>query len=225
MATMNDGVRSKGDEVRAFASRIGATPDSTYGQSCFLWNRRRLFIKISRGKWQFWGVKAASLDGLRQRNQPYVLVLLTTDRHGWFFTDDQFSARVQAGEYKVARDGQYKIAGKLSATEFQTAAEFCEKLGIGEGASRLANPQRVAVTLDLDPESVGWFQQTGGDWQGRMAVAIRLYAEIHKESEGKLVATPVKKRKPRLKELLARVTKDNVHGEVDSGEPVGREVL
>lgn len=57
-------------------------------------------------------------------------------------------------------------------------------------------------------------------------------AEVHEGteldlsmSEGKLVATPVKKRRPRLKELLARITKDNVHGEVDSGEPVGREVL
>ncbi len=124
-------------EVQAFASRIGATPNSTYGHSCFSWNGHHLFIKISRGKWQFWGVKAASLDSLHRQNQPYVLVLLTTDQHGWFFTDDQFRAAVQAGEYKVAKDGQYKIAGRVpSANEFQTAAKFCKKLG-DEYAGRL----------------------------------------------------------------------------------------
>jgi len=33
------------------------------------------------------------------------------------------------------------------------------------------------------------------------------------------------KRVPDLDELLSRVTPDNLHGEIDSGEPVGREVF
>lgn len=41
--------------------------------------------------------------------------------------------------------------------------------------------------------------------------------------EGRLVAVPVRARKPRLKELLAQVKKSNLHGEVDTGLPVGRE--
>ena len=39
---------------------------------------------------------------------------------------------------------------------------------------------------------------------------------------GAIVAKPVKK-KPLLKDLLARVTPENVHGEIDWGKPRGRE--
>jgi antitoxin MazE len=44
-------------------------------------------------------------------------------------------------------------------------------------------------------------------------------------SEGRLVATPVRRRRPSLRRLLARITPKNLHGEVHSGPPVGREVL
>ncbi|MBI2986585.1 MAG: AbrB/MazE/SpoVT family DNA-binding domain-containing protein [Deltaproteobacteria bacterium] len=43
-------------------------------------------------------------------------------------------------------------------------------------------------------------------------------------SKGKLVAIPAKRRKLSLRQLLSRVNKLNLHGEVDSGPPVGREV-
>jgi antitoxin MazE len=42
-------------------------------------------------------------------------------------------------------------------------------------------------------------------------------------SGGRLVAIPVRKKKATLKELLAKVGKNNLHGEVDSGPSVGRE--
>lgn len=44
-------------------------------------------------------------------------------------------------------------------------------------------------------------------------------------SEGRLVATPVRRRRSSLRELLSRVTSKNLHGEVDSGPPVGREAV
>ncbi len=44
-------------------------------------------------------------------------------------------------------------------------------------------------------------------------------------SEGRRVATPVKRRRPSLRRLLSRVTPDTLHGEVESGPPVGREAL
>lgn len=44
-------------------------------------------------------------------------------------------------------------------------------------------------------------------------------------SEGRLVATPLRRRRPSLRQLLAKVTAKNLHGEVDSGPPVGREAL
>ena len=43
-------------------------------------------------------------------------------------------------------------------------------------------------------------------------------------SEGTVVATPVQQRKWSLKQLLARVSKKNLHAEVDFGPSVGREI-
>jgi antitoxin MazE len=42
-------------------------------------------------------------------------------------------------------------------------------------------------------------------------------------AEGKLIITPVMKPKPSLKQLLAMVTKDNLHHEVDTGAAAGNE--
>ena len=42
-------------------------------------------------------------------------------------------------------------------------------------------------------------------------------------SEGRLVAAPLRARKPRLTDLLAGITKANLHEEVKTGLPVGRE--
>jgi antitoxin MazE len=43
-------------------------------------------------------------------------------------------------------------------------------------------------------------------------------------SEGKVIATPVEKKKQSLKQLLAKITRKNLHAEVDSGPSVGREI-
>jgi len=42
-------------------------------------------------------------------------------------------------------------------------------------------------------------------------------------ADGKLVITPVTEPKPTLKELLAKVTRENLHHEVDTGPAVGNE--
>lgn len=41
--------------------------------------------------------------------------------------------------------------------------------------------------------------------------------------DGKLVITPVAKPKLTLKQLLAKVTRDNLHREVETGPPTGNE--
>lgn len=43
-------------------------------------------------------------------------------------------------------------------------------------------------------------------------------------SKGRLIAVPVAAPRVRLSDLLRRVTKRNVHGETETGAPVGREV-
>ena len=42
-------------------------------------------------------------------------------------------------------------------------------------------------------------------------------------ANGKLIITPIAKPKPTLKQLLAKVTKGNLHHEVDTGAAVGNE--
>jgi len=42
-------------------------------------------------------------------------------------------------------------------------------------------------------------------------------------TDGKLVITPVSNPKPTLKQLLAKVTQENLHREVDTGSAVGNE--
>ena len=42
--------------------------------------------------------------------------------------------------------------------------------------------------------------------------------------DGNLVVRPVRRRTYELKDLLRQVTAQNLHGEVDTGRPVGREI-
>ena len=42
-------------------------------------------------------------------------------------------------------------------------------------------------------------------------------------SKGKVIATPVKKNKQSLQQMLAKVSRKNLHAEIESGAPVGRE--
>ena len=39
--------------------------------------------------------------------------------------------------------------------------------------------QTVKVALDLEPKILAWFQSQGQDYERRMLIALRLYAEIH----------------------------------------------
>jgi antitoxin MazE len=43
-------------------------------------------------------------------------------------------------------------------------------------------------------------------------------------ADGKLVIAPVARPKPTLKQLLAKITKDNLHHEFDTGPAVGKEI-
>jgi len=43
-------------------------------------------------------------------------------------------------------------------------------------------------------------------------------------SEGKLIATPMVEHKYSLAELVAGVTQENLHGEVDTGNAAGQEI-
>lgn len=43
--------------------------------------------------------------------------------------------------------------------------------------------------------------------------------------DGRLLVVPVKEREETLEEMIARITPENIHPEVDFGPPVGKEML
>lgn len=72
-------------------------------------------------------------------------------------------------------------------------------------------------------------------WGHSLALRIpKTYAsdiKIHKgsvvdilETEGKLIIMPIEEPMPNLEQLLAKVTKENIHHEVNTGFSVGNEI-
>ncbi len=58
------------------------------------------------------------------------------------------------------------------------------------------------------------------------AIEVGLQRETSIEislADGKLIITPVANPKPTLKQLLAKVTKENLHHEIDTGPAAGNE--
>lgn len=43
-------------------------------------------------------------------------------------------------------------------------------------------PEPVSVTIRVAPEVLAWFQAQGEDGEHRMAAALRIYAEAHREA-------------------------------------------
>lgn len=43
-------------------------------------------------------------------------------------------------------------------------------------------------------------------------------------NQGKLIISPIKDEEYTLEELLSGITANNVHGEIDMGKPVGKEI-
>ena len=63
-------------------------------------------------------------------------------------------------------------------------------------------PKKIADDLDLTKDS---------------SVEIR-------EEQGKLIVVPVKEQKYVLEDLLSKITPENLHREINTGEPSGNEV-
>ncbi len=73
-------------------------------------------------------------------------------------------------------------------------------------------------------------QQWGNCLALRIPKAIVIKAHLYKgasvdlsEEDGKILIIPVKKRKFILKGLLSEVTANNIHGEIKTGQKIGKE--
>jgi antitoxin MazE len=74
-------------------------------------------------------------------------------------------------------------------------------------------------------------QQWGNSLALRIPKAFAAEANLHKgsvvdvsEEGGKIILTPVRKRKFTLSGLLSGVTKKNIHAEISTGKRVGKEI-
>jgi len=74
-------------------------------------------------------------------------------------------------------------------------------------------------------------QQWGNSLALRLPKAFAIEAKLHKgavvdvsEEGGKIILTPVKKKKLTLKSLLSGVTRENIHSEISAGKRVGKEI-
>jgi antitoxin MazE len=56
-----------------------------------------------------------------------------------------------------------------------------------------------------------------------MGIKTASSVDIHME-KGKIILTPVKKERQTLKDLVAMITDNNLHSEIDFGHPVGNEI-
>jgi len=74
-------------------------------------------------------------------------------------------------------------------------------------------------------------QQWGNSLALRIPKAFAVEANLQKgaivdvsEEDGKIILTPIKRRKFTLESLLSEVTKENIHGEISTGKRVGKEI-
>jgi antitoxin MazE len=74
-------------------------------------------------------------------------------------------------------------------------------------------------------------QQWGNSLALRIPKAFAAEANLHKgavvdvsEEGGKIILTPVRKRKFTLSGLLSGVTRENIHTEISTGKRVGKEI-
>jgi antitoxin MazE len=74
-------------------------------------------------------------------------------------------------------------------------------------------------------------QRWGNSLALRIPRSFAVEAKLHQDTvvdlslvNGKLVVQPILTPEVTLEQLLAQITEANVHGEVDSGPPVGQEI-
>ena len=73
-------------------------------------------------------------------------------------------------------------------------------------------------------------QKWGNSLGVRIPRALAREASVDADTEvditsqgGKIVITPIRRKAYTLRQLLSRITEENLHGEVDTGAPVGQE--
>ena len=87
----------------------------------------RLVIKISRSR-PFWGVGVKQIRILEQHGK-YYLILLVSDKEGWFFSNTEVKHNIQTQRWKIGHDNNYKINMPLpDANSFSSPGQLLRKI-------------------------------------------------------------------------------------------------
>jgi len=130
-----------GNEIKEFALNIGATEpmpgEKNYAtfrkifkrSNYFILDDRIIIIKISRSVKPFWGVGKRYIDFLNHSDN-YFLILLVSNREGWFFSKLQINNNIEIGKWNLRKqDNNYKINPPLpDRNSFTSPLNFLEKV-------------------------------------------------------------------------------------------------
>ena len=129
------------NEVQSFATTIGAkrmkwgigiNEEKLFVQpNYYQLSDCRLVIKISRIKTPFWGVGVRQITILEQQGK-YYLILLVSDKEGWFFSNKEVKHNININKWNIARDNNYKIHMPLpDANAFSSPGQLLRKIATG----------------------------------------------------------------------------------------------
>ena len=131
-----------GNEIEEFALSIGAKEpqpgDENYTafrkifkrSNYFILNETFIIIKISRSAKPFWGVGKKYID-LLNSTENYFLILLVSNREGWFFDKSQINNNIEKGRWNLReKDNNYKINFPLpDKNSFNSPSNLLNKIG------------------------------------------------------------------------------------------------
>ena len=131
-----------GNEINEFAEAIGAKGpgprDKNYTifrqlfkrSNYFIFQGKFIIIKISRSEKPFWGVGKTFIDFFNNTGE-YFLILLTSNKEGWFFTKSEINLNVKSGKWRLREaDNNYKINTPLpDKNSFISPTHFLKKSG------------------------------------------------------------------------------------------------
>ena len=109
------------EQIRRFTQAIGAAAPASDNKAYekwrnlfkrpnyFLFNKKVMIVKISRSDPPFWGVGQIYINLLDSLSD-YSLVLLISEREGWFFNKSNIRANIRLKKWKLREaDSNYKI--------------------------------------------------------------------------------------------------------------------
>jgi hypothetical protein len=132
-------------DIKEFIESIGASEpnpsekiyplyrDLFKRQNYFSLKGTLLIIKISRSDRPFWGLGRQFIELLKNTDN-YILVLLVSNKEGWYFSKKDIEANIRQGRWKLReKDDNYKINPPLpDNNSFNSPKWFLLRTNLGQ---------------------------------------------------------------------------------------------